>query len=558
MSENGMNNTQKEIRATAGAQPVFSAGQPIAAAPPADTEYTKRFKEQFGFFGPASFVYACIYAFCMFHNGSGVTFPFFIAVSLLYLCLCLSKLEITLKKGSTFYMISMMLFSVSTFCTDDGRIIAMNKTAIFLLMMSLLLKQFLNTSGWKLGKYLGSIIHLCFASLGNMGSPVSNGMAYYRNRKKNGKVWYAFVGFLIAVPLLIIVLLLLSGADAVFREMTDRFLEGISPGNIINVLLRVTCLFFGSYMLISFLCKKTIREEVKDKRRGEPIIAITITTLLSIIYLLFSGIQIVYLFLGMSFGKGSLPEGYTYAMYAREGFFQLLVVSILNLVIVLMCLSYFRESKLLKLILTVMSLCTFIMIASSAMRMIIYIRYYYMTFLRIFVLWSLALLTVLFVGVVINILKERFPLFGYSMVAVTLFYLVLSFSHPDYIIASINVANAPRNGQITREVSEEDFFQNKEYYQDYAYLSRLSADAAPVLIPYMQELGYDMNAFYVDNIWTADDNVEGGTYRFKETGFGFYYLEKLQKATENFSLRTYNVSRHMALKKIEQCAESSY
>lgn len=153
---------------------------------------------------------------------------------------------------------------------------------------------------------------------------------------------------------------------------------------------------------------------------------------------------------------------------------------------------------------------------------------------------------------IFHILKEGFPLFSYSMVAVTLFYLVLSFSHPDYIIARINVVNAPRNGQIAREVSEEDFFQNKEYYQDYSYLSRLSADAAPVIIPYMQELGYDLNAFYADNIWTTDDNVEGGTYRFKDTGFGFFYLEKLQETTKHFSIRTYNVSRHMALKQIEK------
>ena len=61
---------------------------------------------------------------------------------------------------------------------------------------------------------------------------------------------------------------------------------------------------------------------------------------------LFSGIQIFGLFLG----KMQLPEGYTYAQYAREGFFQLLAVSILNLILVLVCLSFFRESKVLKVI----------------------------------------------------------------------------------------------------------------------------------------------------------------------------------------------------------------
>ncbi len=547
---NNMNVTGQEAQKTVENQPPSMTVVPMTEHRAPDTEYTKRFKENFGFFGPASFAYACLYAFCMFHNGSGVTFPFFIAASLLYLCFCLSKLELTLQKGSAFYMVSMMLLAVSTFCTDDGRIIAMNKTGIFLLMMSLLLKQFVNTSKWKLGKYLGSILSLCVLSFGEIGRPVSNGAAYYRGREKTGKGWYAVLGVVVAVPLLAIVVLLLSGADAVFREMTNRFLSGISLGNIINILFRITCLFFASYMLISFLCKKTIREEVKNRRNGEPIIAITITTILSVIYLLFSGIQIIYLFLGMSFGKISLPQGYTYAMYAREGFFQLLAVSVLNLIIVLVCLSYFRESKLLKAVLTIMSLCTFIMIVSSAMRMIIYIRYYYMTFLRIFVLWALALLAVLFVGVVINIVKENFPLFRYSMAVVTVLYLVLSFSHPDYIIARINVANAPRDGSITREVSEDDFFQNKEYYHDYRYLSRLSADAAPVILPFMQELGYDLNGFYADSILDMRGDETGNIYRNDPEGFGWFYLEKLQKSTENFSLRTYNISRHMALRSI--------
>lgn len=72
-----------------------------------------------------------------------------------------------------------------------------------------------------------------------------------------------------------------------------------------------------------------------------------------------------------------------------------------------------------------------------------YIRYYYLTFLRIFVLWMLAVLFVMFIGVLINIYRESFPLFRYGVVMVTVLYLALSFSHPDYIIARVNIANAP-------------------------------------------------------------------------------------------------------------------
>lgn len=541
-------------------QEAANATYTVVTTPPKreDTKETKRLKNNFGFFGPATLIYACFYAFCMFQNGSGITFPFFMAASLVFLCFTLSKLEITLRKGSGFYMVSMMLLAVSTFCTDDWRIINLNKTGIFLLMMSLLLNQFFNTSQWKLGNYLAAILELVVMSIGELGRPFTDGKAHYNAKgKKNKAVWYGILGAVIAIPVLLIVAALLSAADALFRQMTNDLIDLVKPGNLINVVFRVTCIFFGSYGLTAFLCKRTISEEVKDHRKGEPILAITITGLLSVIYILFSGIQIFGLFLG----RMQLPEGYTYAMYAREGFFQLLAVSILNLIIVLVCMSCFRESKVLKVILTIMSLCTFVMIASSCMRMIIYIRYYYMTFLRIFVLWSLAVLLLLFVGVVISIFKEKFPLFRYSVVVVTVLYLALSFSHPDYIIAAVNVANAPRSAEAERAVSETDgynadFFSGPfflgEYYDDYSYLSTLSADAAPVLLSYMDELEYDMSVIEEARIFDSEKLEKVDKSRRSITGFGYHYLENIKMRLDKFSWRTFNISRYMMLQKIRR------
>ena len=79
-----------------------------------------------------------------------------------------------------------------------------------------------------------------------------------------------------------------------------------------------------------------------------------------------------------------------------------LQVCILNLMIVLVGINLFKESKILKTILCVISLCTFVMIASSAYRMILYIRFYYLTFLRIFVLWALVVIALLMIGIIQN------------------------------------------------------------------------------------------------------------------------------------------------------------
>lgn len=514
-----------------------------------ETEETRRMKENFGFFGPASFLLAVFYAFCMFQNGSGVTFPFFVAASLLLLYLSLTKLGLTLKKGSAFYMAAMLLLGISTFCTDDGRIIFFNKLGIFLLMMSLLLKQYLDTSKWGMGKFLGSICQLTFSAIGEVAKPFQDASEYRKNKTgKDGKrVWAVGIGLLAGVPLVLVVLLLLASADALFREITEKFLENISFGNILNVLFRIAFLFLAAYCLTSYLCRKGIQEEVKNRRTGEPVTAITVTGMLTVLYLVFSVIQIAGLFLG----KMQLPEGYTYAAYAREGFFQLLAVSLLNLIIVLAALHFFKESKVLKIILTIMSLCTFIMIASSAMRMMIYIRYYYLTFLRVLVLWALALLAVLFVGVMISVYRESFPLFRYSVAVVTVLYLALSFAHPDYIIAKVNIENTRETEQVDPEAWE--IF---EPYQDYRYLSGLSADAAPVLAPFLEKLGYDMEAFYEEypvrygKKITAD--WEG---RASLGGFGYYWLESMQSVTENFGARTFNVSRYRLLKLIEEGTE---
>ena len=108
------------------------------------------------------------------------------------------------------------------------------------------------------------------------------------------------------------------------------------------------------------------------------------------------------------------------------------------------------------------------------------------------------------------------------MVVVTILYIVLSFSHPDYIIAKVNIANS---SQV------DEFFLTDEKYDDYEYLAWLSADAAPVMIPYLKQLGYDLDIFYSEeDILLYYSRSRGNGYgepdSFDEDGFGYYYLQE--------------------------------
>lgn len=300
---------------------------------------------------------------------------------------------------------------------------------------------------------------------------------------------------------------------------------------------------FLAYCIMAYLCKRTFSEEYRERKRTEAVLAITILAPVMVLYLVFCGIQIAFLFLG----KMTL-DGYTYAEYARSGFFQLLVVCIINLVLVLAGHAYFKESKALKGMLTVVSVCTYIMIASSAYRMILYIQHYYLTFLRIFVLWALVVIFILLTGVIISIYQKAFPLFRYSMVVVTVCYLILSFSHPDFWIAKWNLANI-------RHFSETDFEEERDYYaagyNDYRYLAGLSADAAPVLAEFLKEEGFSLAEIEEA---VAQDLESRGTKFFsyyevfggsggEEKSWGNYYLWNLSEAYKNMGIRGFNLSK---------------
>ncbi|MBQ7864154.1 MAG: DUF4173 domain-containing protein [Lachnospiraceae bacterium] len=463
------------------------------------TKESKLIRENFQVFGVATFLFACFYSFCMYKNDAGITYLFLVAAGLYYVKYCGKQFGFAAKKGTLFYTVCILLLGISTFCTDDARIIFFNKTGVFLLMLSMVLYNVFETKSWGLGKYVLTIIQSILWSWGEWIRPFGDAKYYCKNKlgSKGKTILYAAVSVAVSVPVVAVVLNLLMSADVLFDDMAERVLESLNLKNIIGVLALTALVFFAVYGFLSYVVKGDINEEVTEGKKAESILAIPMAGILTALYLVFSVVQIGGLFLG----KMTLPQGYTYAMYAREGFFQLLAVSILNLFLVLVGIHFFKKNKVLTVLLTLMSLCTFIMIASSAMRMLLYIKTYHLTFLRILVLWGLLVLTVLFAGVITTLYKKEFSLFRYSVVVVTVCYLGLSFAHPDYWIAKYNVSH-----------------QNKVIAMDAGYLRDLSADAAPVLVPYfgMEKAEYQ---------WDTEDVV---------------------------SIRKFNVSRFVAKQLIEK------
>lgn len=483
----------------------------------------------FPFIGIGSLIYAAFYTFCLYKNSSGITYPFFVGGTCFFFFFYLKKLRVTAKKFSPFLTVSLLLLGLGICLTDSYALIIYNKMGIFFLFFYMVLHNLYEDKDWNIPKYLGSIINILFTSLVFLFRPFTDLFAFMNEHKKqnhrfSGKGKYVFSGLLIAFPLLFVILLFLYEADAVFSDLFDRIIFFDIYVDFSDHIWGITFLFlfifFTSYCILTRISIHDLKEDVIDKRTAEPITGITFTALISLVYLVFCYIQVVYLFGGF----GTLPEGYTYASYAREGFFQLVFVCFINLALVLICMRRFRENKILKGILTFISICTYIMIASSAYRMLLYIQTYYLTFLRLFVLWMLLVLSLLMAGALVMIYRDSFPLTRYYVITITLLYLIFSFAHPDYWIANYNLNHI----YLFEESFKEDSYRYG--YDDFYYLTHLSDDAAPVIFKNAEKLGYEEENWF-------QNYIEHMEYKISE-----------RKEEGPLSIRNWNLSRWTAMK----------
>ena len=430
----------------------------------------KQMKENYKYFGGMSLLYGLIFTFCLYKNMSGITFPVCVIATIIFAILFIRKINYKLKKYSLLYIAGMILLSISTVLTSSFFLHFFNLLGIILLFFVFMIHQFYDDSKWNFPAYLKRIFIFLGTVIGCIPYPYWHGSRFLSGKKddRNHNTLLAVViGLLLALGVLSIILPLLLKSDLMFSKIFGELLKHINLAEIFGITFMILLGFTFCYAVFCALCKYNFPEGKERKiKYYNPLIGITFTSIISIIYIIYCLIQILYLFIGM---KTGLPEGVTYAEYARGGFWELLFVSMINFVMVLLCMYIFTENIVLKAILTIISGCTFIMIISAAYRMILYITVYHLTFLRVLVLWFLAVLALIMGGVVISMYMKKFPLFHYIMAVVSVLYIIFSFSRPDAIIAKYNI------GYISQMTSNEAY-SNINYF-----IYNTSMDCVPEL-----------------------------------------------------------------------------
>lgn len=202
---------------------------------------------------------------------------------------------------------------------------------------------------------------------------------------------------------------------------------------------------FGLYLSSNDKVNPRINEEKTLKLAEKVSIAPLVTIVAAVVplfavYVLFFVSQWQYYVSGFT---GKLPEGFSYAEYAREGFFQLCTVSVINLVIIVLLILFTKKSKgatvTLRIITVLFSVSTLVLISTAIAKLVMYIDIYGLTQKRVYAAWFMVVLALIFIAVAISRFVPKISVVAVSASIFVVLFTCLALCNADRIIAKYNV-----------------------------------------------------------------------------------------------------------------------
>lgn len=424
-----------------------------------------------------SIVTSILFSILVYKNTSGIGVFFFTLIAFAAASYILKLFNKPFKKSSIPYVVCAILLSISTCTTANTTIIALNNLGIILLFFTFLINQM--NPVFTLLNVLHSMLNVTFY-IEKPFVDIKNELAFIKNEKTD-IILKGLCGLVISLPVLAVITALLASADAVFSSIVGSFFKHSVPSSGMVGRFITGLLFFLIFYCAFYSCDNIPALMKRQKQYNNSIGVICALLPITVIYLIFSVIQIAFLFLH---GIFSLPVDITYAQYAHEGFYQLLFVALFNLSAVFLLTRLCKKQRFLNFLLAVISLCTCIMILSAGYRIIMYIDAYYLTRLRIMVLWFLLLTLIVMLYVIYYIYHPTFPINRITIITVSVLYLILSFSRMDYIIADYNLTH------------DTNISCNEAYY----LMHSLSCDATPAIMSYEENIDSNELKYYISDI----------------------------------------------------------
>ena len=262
----------------------------------------------------------------------------------------------------------------------------------------------------------------------------------------------ALAGIIIFLPVLVLVTTLLVDADAAFERMINSIQFSLSAKMleyIIQIILGVpvACYLYGLVYGNRYkrhtdhITLESINKNTKVFRFAPSVTVYSALAALNGIYILFFVSQASYLFSAFS---NNIPGMMTYSEYARRGFFELCMVTGINLAVIAIAHLITNRgeridtTKVMKIETAALCLFTIMLIVTALSKMAMYIKYFGLTQLRVYTTWFMLVLLLVFVIIALR----QFKIFNGSKIVIISFvilFMFLCYGNVDGMIVKYNI-----------------------------------------------------------------------------------------------------------------------
>lgn len=265
--------------------------------------------------------------------------------------------------------------------------------------------------------------------------------AAVRDGRRSG-LW---LGIVICVPVLAVVIGLLASADPVFRAFMDALFDRLGRFDLMllrKLILFPLCGLLLFSLLYSCLSQGAAAPSPNLSAIRAPVFAVSLTAL-TVVYTVFSYIQVRYLFGG---AETALLQG-GYAQYARSGFFQLVAAACITLALVAPPTVLYPAHRGMRILCGAVSLLTVVITASAFFRMRLYILAHGMTLLRLLTLWAMLMILLALICLLVKCIRPGLRLCPLLCTAVLCSWVALNLSCMPLQVARYNI-RAYQTGQL--------------------------------------------------------------------------------------------------------------
>ena len=365
-----------------------------------------------------------------------------------------------------------IVWSVVALAASAMLIIRLNPVTLLTMLAIILLSAVIVTMGLRgISLHDTSVAHFTSSCLrlplqAMFGSFALLGKADLRGNVRDPAFLSSLRGLLIASPLALLFGALFSSADASFERASDSMLQFFGPDMPEHLLIALIVAWLGTGLLTSISSAPLDPESTNSARyRLGKIETTVVMGILLALFVLFIFLQLPYLFGGRETIESI--SGLTLAAYARRGFFELVSVTGLALLVLIILGGVASNRQRFRSLALGMLVCLFLIMISTSQRLLLYMDGFGLTLARLSAAVLMGWLGICLILFAIGLLRDNDRGFVrgtvYSGIVIAFTLTLIS---PPRIVASYNIAHSLRS----------------ETPLDVGYLESLGKEVVPLLL----------------------------------------------------------------------------